>query len=136
MARAVERNKAAGKPVTYSNLTMPEETSDYVPKLQAVKNLLLNPGSLAQSMPPLPNRPYLGSVRTPFDLAMRDAVRLSGVPAVQFNLLNAGYTGATIPRGDRIVLPVEALGEFEARMRDHFARRPPPRVQRTQKERQ
>ena len=136
VARAVERNKAAGKPVTYSNLTMPEETSDYVPKLQAVKNLLLNPGPLADVLPPLPNRPYLGSVRTPSDLAMRDAVRLSGLPVAQFNVLNAGYTGSTIPKGDRIVLPVEAIGEFEVRMQEHFAKRPPPRVQRTQKGRQ
>ena len=124
VARAVERNRAAGRPVTYSNLTLPEETSDYVPKLQAVKNLLLNPGALGPSMPPLPNRPYLGSVRTPSDLALRDAVRLAGLPAGQFNLLNAGFTGSLIPKGDRIVLPVEAVGEFEVRMHEHFARRP------------
>ena len=124
VARAVERNRAAGRPVTYSNLTLPEETSDYVPKLQAVKNLLLNPGALGPSMPPLPNRPYLGSVRTPSDLALRDAVRLAGLPVGQFNLLNAGFTGSLIPKGDRIVLPVEAVGEFEVRMHEHFARRP------------
>lgn len=71
VARAVERNRAQGRPTTYSNLTMPDETSDYVPKLQAVKNLLLNPGALAPLLPPMPNRPCLSSTRVPADLAQR-----------------------------------------------------------------
>ena len=106
-----------------------------MPKLQAVKNLLLNPGALGLSMPPLPNRPYLGSVRTPSDLALRDAVRLAGLPAGQFAALNAGFTGTMIPKGERIVLPVDGVGEFETRMQEHFARRP-QRVPRGQAGRQ
>lgn len=127
VARAVERNRAQGRPVTYSNLTLPEETSDYVPKLQAVKNLLLNPGALAPLLPPLPNRPYLGSLRVPSELAMRDAVRFSGLAQAQFVSLNAAFNGSTIAKGERVVLPVERLEEFATRMSEHFARRPAPR---------
>lgn len=127
VARAVERNRAQGRPISYSNLALPEETSDYLPKLQAVKNLLLSPGALAPLLPQLPNRPYLGSLRVPADLAMRDAVRFSGLAAPQFNALNAAFNGANIPRGDRVVLPLDRMDEFEARMREHLARRPPPR---------
>lgn len=126
VARAVERNRAQGRPVSYSNLTLPDETADYVPKLQAVKNLLLNPGPLAAMLPPLPNQPYLGSTRLPAELALRDALRFSGLTPGQFTALNAAFNGATIPQGDRIVLPLERLGEFEARAREHLARRPPP----------
>jgi membrane-bound lytic murein transglycosylase D len=124
VARAVERNRATGRPTTYANLTMPDETSDYVPKLQAVKNLLLNPGELGPLLPPMPNRPYLGSVRTPADLSLRDAVRLSGLPAGQFVALNSAFNGLNIPKGDRIVLPVDTIAEFETRMQEHLARRP------------
>lgn len=124
VARAVERNRALGRPISYSNLTMPDETSDYVPKLQAVKNLLLNPGALSPSLPPLPNRPYLGSVRVPAEIALRDAVRFSGLAQAQFVSLNAAYNGTNIAKGERVVLPVEMIGGFETRMHEHFARRP------------
>ena len=124
VARAVERNRALGRPVTYANLTMPDETSDYVPKLQAVKNLLLNPGALSTMLPPLPNRPYLGSVRVPAEIALRDAVRFSGLAQAQFVSLNAAYNGANIAKGERVVLPVEMIGGFETRMHEHLARRP------------
>ena len=124
VARAVSRNRAAGRPITYSNLTLPEETSDYVPKLQAVKNLLLNPDVLGVSLPPMPNRPYLGSVLAPAELTVRDAVRLSGLPAGQFIALNAAFSGLNILKGDRIVLPVDTVSEFEARMHEHLTRRP------------
>ena len=125
VARAVERNRAQGRPVTYSNLTLPDETSDYVPKLQAVKNLLLNPGALAPLLPPMPNRPYLSSTRMSADLALRDALRFSGLTPPQFAALNSAFNGATIPKGDRIVLPVERMGEFEVRVQEHLARQPP-----------
>ncbi len=124
VARAVERNRALGRPITYSNLNLPEETADYVPKLQAVKNLIANPGAFAGTLPPLPNRPYLGSVRTASDVPLREAMRLSGLPPAQFTALNAAFTGTVIPRGDRIVLPLETLGEFEARLAEFLARRP------------
>lgn len=127
VARAVERNRAQGRPISYSNLALPEETSDYVPKLQAIKNLLLNPGALAPLMPPLPNRPYLSSLRVPADLPMREAQRFSGLAAPQFNALNAAFNGANIPKGERVVLPIERLGEFEARMHEFLLRRPPAR---------
>lgn len=129
VARAVERNRAQGRPLTYSNLTMPDETSDYVPKLQAVKNLLLNPGNLGPLLPPLPNRPYLGSVRVPAEMALRDAMRLSGLAQTQFVSLNASYNGISIAKGERVVLPLEMIGGFETRMHEHFSRRP----QRTRK---
>ncbi len=127
VARAVERNRALGRPITYSNLNLPDETADYVPKLQAVKNLLANPGAFAGALPPLPNRPFLGSLRAASDVPLREAMRLSGLPAAQFTALNAGFTGTVIPKGDRIVLPLEAVREFEVRLTEFLTRRPPQR---------
>lgn len=124
VTRAIERNRALGRPTTYSNLNLPDETADYVPKLQAVKNLLFNEGAFSSALPPLPNRPFLGSLRTTNDVPLREAMRLSGLPPAQFTALNAAYTGAVIPKGDRIVLPLETLGEFEARLTEFLARRP------------
>ena len=59
--RAVKRAKAAqrqaGKEVRYEDLRMPTETADYVPKLQAVKNLVLQPERFGALLPPLANHP-------------------------------------------------------------------------------
>jgi hypothetical protein len=43
VSKAIERNKAAGLPTGYLDLNMPAETRNYVPKLQAVKNIIANP---------------------------------------------------------------------------------------------
>ena len=46
VARAIERNQKAGKPTDYASLAMPDETRNYLPKLQAVKNIVRDPGQL------------------------------------------------------------------------------------------
>ena len=39
VSRAIARNKAKGLPTDYAHLKLPAETKDYVPKLQAIKNI-------------------------------------------------------------------------------------------------
>src|SRR5213076_448591 len=43
VARAIAKNRAARKPTDYANLKMPAETRMYIPKLQALKNIISNP---------------------------------------------------------------------------------------------
>ena len=56
--RAIATNKRAGRATDYGSLTMPDETRDYVPKLQAIKNLVLAPERLGLSLPTLDNHPF------------------------------------------------------------------------------
>ena len=42
--RAIAQNQRAGLPTDYASLRMPAETRLYVPKLQAVKNIVARPG--------------------------------------------------------------------------------------------
>ena len=44
--RAIARNQRAGLPTDYASLRMPAETKGYVPKLQAVKNIVASAGEL------------------------------------------------------------------------------------------
>jgi membrane-bound lytic murein transglycosylase D len=46
VGRAIARNQRAGLGTKYTDLPMPNETRNYVPKLQAVKNIVANPDSL------------------------------------------------------------------------------------------
>jgi membrane-bound lytic murein transglycosylase D len=38
--RAIDRNRKKGLPTDYASLSLPEETKNYVPKLQAIKNIM------------------------------------------------------------------------------------------------
>ena len=86
--RAIARNQKAGKPTDYLSLRMPEETRYYVPKLQAVKNIVADPASFGLVLPPLPNHPYFLSVPIERDIDVAVAVRLSGVSMEEFKSLN------------------------------------------------
>ena len=86
--RAIKRNQKAGKPTNYANLKMPAETRDYVPKLQAMKNIVANPAAFSLRLPELQNHPYFLSVAISRDIDVATAVRLSGLPVEEFNALN------------------------------------------------
>jgi len=49
VSRAIAKNKARGLPTDYANLKLPAETKDYVPKLQAIKNIVSNPSQYGLS---------------------------------------------------------------------------------------
>ena len=79
--RAIKRNQKAGRPTDYSSLKMPAETRDYVPKLQAVKNIVANPGAFALTLPELQNHPYFLSVPIARDIDVAIAARLAELAA-------------------------------------------------------
>lgn len=51
VARAIRRAKARGLPTDYSHLRMPRETANYVPKLEAIKRIVLNPEKYGITLP-------------------------------------------------------------------------------------
>jgi membrane-bound lytic murein transglycosylase D len=58
VGRAIAKNKAAGLGVSYTDLKMPNETRYYVPKLQAVKNIIAQPQNFNARLPLIQNHPY------------------------------------------------------------------------------
>ena len=86
--RAIARNRRAGKPTDYLSLRMPKETAYYVPKLQAVKNLVARPDAFSITLPALANHPYFLSVPIERDIDVDLAVELSGISRDEFNILN------------------------------------------------
>ncbi len=86
--RAIKRNQAAGLPTDYASLRMPDETRNYYPKLQAVKNIVARPDSFALQLPPLGNHPYFVSVAINRDIDIDLAARLAELPIDEFKQLN------------------------------------------------
>jgi membrane-bound lytic murein transglycosylase D len=86
--RAVARNAKAGLPTDFESLRMPEETRYYVPKLQAVKNIVLRPDAFALSLPALENHPYFLGIPIERDIDVALAARLAGLTLEEFKALN------------------------------------------------
>ena len=114
VARAIAKNKAAGKPTDYASLTMPPETREYVPKLQALKNIILDPAPFGITLGPIPNQPYFATVTRVRDIDVQLAARLAEMPVADFMALNPGFSRPII-RAEvtpRIVLPADKVDVF------------------------
>jgi membrane-bound lytic murein transglycosylase D len=125
VARAVARNRKAGKPTDYSSLRMPTETRHYVPKLQALKNIISEPSKYAIDLAPIPNERYFTTVltgRPELDVAL--AARLAEMPVRDFKALNPGLRAPLMrsPKGTRIVLPSEKVAVFHENLAKHDRR--------------
>ena len=54
-AKAIAKNKAKGLPTDYESLKMPAETENYLPKLQAVKNIVRDPEKFGLVLADIPD---------------------------------------------------------------------------------
>ena len=88
VARAIAKNQKAGLGTTYDELNMPAETRLYVPKLQAVKNIVANPQLFRTELPWIENHPYFQQVQITRDIDVALAARLADVEIDLFKALN------------------------------------------------
>lgn len=118
VARAIERNRVAGKPADFANLRMPNETRAYVPQLQALKNIVRDPQRYGASLPAVENTPYFVEVTIGRDIDADLAAKLAGMSLSDFRVLNPSFNRPTITAAGhpRILLPVEAGVNFLAAM--------------------
>ena len=114
VARAIAKNRAAGKPTDYESLTMPAETRNYLPKLQALKNIIANPEPFGIDIGPIPNQPYFATVTKLRDIDVQLAARLAEMPVEEFIALNPGFSRPVIRASvtPRIVLPADKVDVF------------------------
>ncbi|MET0321672.1 MAG: transglycosylase SLT domain-containing protein [Duganella sp.] len=114
--RAVARNRADGKPTDFESLSplMPTETREYVPKLQAVKNIIGNPGQYKVSLPLIDNTPYFTAVDKTSDIDMTIAAQLAELSIDEFKALNPQFKRPVITGDEqtKILLPKENADKF------------------------
>ena len=88
VSRAIEKNRRAGLGVAYTDLSMPAETRLYVPKLQAVKNIVSAPRGSSSDLPVIGNHPYFQTVSITRDIDVALAAKLAEVGIDDFKALN------------------------------------------------
>jgi membrane-bound lytic murein transglycosylase D len=115
VGKAVSRNQKAGQAISYTDLRMPAETRQYVPKLQAMKNLVANPQDKGIQLPSIPNHPYFQTVPLPRDMDVALVARLAEVPLEDFKALNPSAHRPVLLAGGtpQILLPWDNAEIFE-----------------------
>ena len=115
VAKAIAKNQRAGLPATYSDLSMPAETRLYVPKLQAVKNIVANPARFNVDLPLIANHPYFQTVTLKRDLDVSLAAKLADVQIEDFRALNpSAHKPVLLAAGTpEILLPWDNAAVFQ-----------------------
>ncbi|MEY4138342.1 MAG: hypothetical protein RLZZ371_524 [Pseudomonadota bacterium] len=113
--RALKKAQKAGTGSSYNDLNMPMETRLYVPKLQAVKNIVANPQSFRVTLPGIGNHPYFQSVEIKRDIDVSLAAELAGVPLDDFRALNPSASKPVLlaASNSQILLPWDNAERFQ-----------------------
>ncbi len=119
--RAIVRNQKAGRPTDYESLSLPVETRQYVPKLQAVKNIVLHPEAYSLTLPPVGNHPYFLSVPIERDIDVDTAAKLANVPIDEFRMLNPQLDKPVILASGtpQVLLPYDNADDFVRAVKSH-----------------
>jgi membrane-bound lytic murein transglycosylase D len=119
--RAQANNRKAGLPVDYESLRMPVETREYVPKLQAVKNIVQRPEAYALSLPELGNHPHFLSVAIERDIDVALAAKLANLPLEDFQQLNPQMNKPVILAAGtpQVLLPYDNANLFMQQLPRH-----------------
>jgi membrane-bound lytic murein transglycosylase D len=119
--RSVARNRAKGLPTDYESISMPKETRWYVPKLQALKNIINNPAAAGVELSPVANEPYFVTVELTRDIDLNIAATLAEMPVEELVALNPGHNRPLISTAiaPQLVLPADRAVVFVANLEEH-----------------
>lgn len=118
--RAINKARAAGVATDFNGLSqfMPAETRNYVPKLQAVKNLIAAPENYGLTLPKVDNQPYFVTIGKTRDIDVKVAAQLAELSIDEFKALNPQFNRPVIPGGPdtQILLPQNNAEKFKSNL--------------------
>ena len=115
--RAIKRNKKLGKSIAYENLRLPKETRRYLPKLQAIKNIVLNLHKDKYQFARVENKPYFKKVYIDQEMDVVKATEYSNMTIEDFLMLNASYNRPVLiaEKHRPLLIPLDRLDNFNAK---------------------
>jgi membrane-bound lytic murein transglycosylase D len=120
VGRAIAANQKRGLPTDFMSLKLPPETRNYVPKLIAVKNIVLAPATYGIEIGSIPDSPYFTTVEAPSRIDVRLAARLAEMDEHEFIALNPAHNKPVAVSSasgvNKLVLPVEKIAVFKANL--------------------
>ena len=105
IARMMAYNQQRGKSTDYVHLKLKRETINYVPKLQALVNIIANPEKYGITLAHISNKPYFARVETGSQIDLGVVAKMIDMPITDLQVINPGYTRwATAPDGPHHLL--------------------------------
>ena len=110
--RAIRKNQDQNKSTRYSDLKLKQETSNFVPKLIAVKKIIANPEAYGIDLPKLSSEPAFAIVQFNFQVDLAILAHRTRIQKYELEQLNPGLRrNVTPPSGPhRILVPSEKQG--------------------------
>ncbi len=98
--QAVKANKAKGKPTNFWALSLPRETSIYVPKMLALGDLIKNSKKYGINLPDTDKDRALARVDVGQQIELTQAAEMAGMSLTKLKSFNSGYKrNVTAPTG-------------------------------------
>src|SRR6476661_6987999 len=97
---------------------MPNETRNYVPKLQAVKNIIASPAQYGITLPKVDNQPYFVTIGKTRDIDIKVAAQLAELSIDEFKALNPQFNRPVISGSPstQILLPQSNAEKFKSNL--------------------
>ncbi|AWP33905.1 murein transglycosylase D [Pantoea eucalypti] len=103
--KAIKQNKARGKPTDFWHLSLPRETTVYVPKMLALSELLKNNKRYGIKLPTPNESRALARVEVGQQIQLTQAAEMAGMSLTKLKSFNTGYKGgATAPNGPHYIM--------------------------------
>jgi len=121
VTRSIAKNQRAGLATGYTDLNMPMETRFYVPKLQAIKNIVSLPDAFNSKLPLIENHPYFQTVTIQRDIDVTLAAKLAEVPLEDFKALNPSINRPVIMAAGtpQVLLPWDNAEVFQSNLESY-----------------
>jgi len=107
--KAIKQNKARGKPTDFWHLSLPRETTVYVPKMLALQDILKNNKRYGVRLPTPNESRALARVEVGQQIKLTQAAEMAGLPVAKLKNYNTGYKrGTTAPNGPHYIMVPKA----------------------------
>ncbi len=113
--RAVEQSKRRGGSGEFWTLDLPRQTTEYVPRLLALADIIKNADKYGVKLPAHPNKPHLQQIDAGGQVDLAVVADLGGISLGEIKQLNPGYLrGTTSANGSHLLLvPKRGAQELE-----------------------
>ena len=122
IARAIAYNQRRGLPTDFLGISprLRPETRNYVPKLIAVKNIVLSPASYGIELDSLPDEPYFTTVKAPAKIDVKLAAKLAGMSEEEFTALNPAHNKpVAVATAGTLIVPVDKAETFKENLENN-----------------
>ena len=122
VGRAIAYNQKRHLPTDFLHLRLPPETRNYVPKLIAIKNIVLSPTTYGIEIDSIPDQPYFTTVEAPAKIDVKVAAKLAGMSEEDFIALNPAHNKpVAVASTGTLIVPLDKAEAFRQNLENYDA---------------